>query len=74
MTSLNGFVSFFQWKEGEAESWGEGTDGARYSRVPTALVILVAGVKKRAEPKSVRTTREPATLLVQRMLSGFFGF
>lgn len=47
-----------------------GTDGARYSSVPTALVMRVAGVKKRAEPKSVRTMRAPGELLVQRMLSG----
>lgn len=45
--------------------------GARYSSVPTALVMRVVGGIKRAEPKSVRTTRAPAALEVQRMLSGW---
>lgn len=39
--------------------------------MPTALVMRVAVVKKRAEPKSVRTMRAPGELLVQRMLSGW---
>lgn len=39
--------------------------------MPTALVMRVVGGIKRAEPKSVRTTRAPAALEVQRILSGW---
>lgn len=50
----------------------KGRYGARYSSVPTALVIRVVGGIKRADPKSVRTMRAPAALEVQRMLSGWW--